>query len=453
MRLITPTLHQQIHASYARLKSRSKVATELGINRHTAAKWILIPLQATTESQQPNRRKEGTSTLRELLLGERLSVAELVEKLDVAPSTVRELLVTEPGVERDGDKFWIEKAVEVEPLREAVQADRSERRAKLDYDGLKRRYDHLLEEHDASEARFAALLKVKERVEPLRVTFDPTLSKDQSVAIVTASDWHVGERVDPKTINGLNEYNPDIAQSRARFFFQNTLKLVRKERQNAEIDTLVLWLGGDFLSGYIHPELEESNYMSPTEEVRFAKSLLIGGLKMLKEDGEFKRILVPTSHGNHGRTVMKRRVSTSAANSYEWMMYSDLADLFSGDEVIEFQVASGYFNYLKIYNKALRFSHGDNIRSLGGISGLLHPAVKYFSRANAQTYADFDTIGHFHQRIPYSAVYRIAVNGSLIGFNAFAQSISASPEPPTQNFQLLNHKRGFTIATQIDLED
>jgi hypothetical protein len=44
---------------------------------------------------------------------------------------------------------------------------------------------------------------------------------------------------------------------------------------------------------------------------------------------------------------------------------------------------------------------------------------------------------------------RIQVNGSVIGFNAYAMSIKATPEPPQQFFHLLDSRRGKTAQCPI----
>ena len=44
-----------------------------------------------------------------------------------------------------------------------------------------------------------------------------------------------------------------------------------------------------------------------------------------------------------------------------------------------------------------------------------------------------------------------AFNGSLIGYNAYALSIKASFEPPTQTYFLLDKKRGRTMTAPIYL--
>jgi hypothetical protein len=41
------------------------------------------------------------------------------------------------------------------------------------------------------------------------------------------------------------------------------------------------------------------------------------------------------------------------------------------------------------------------------------------------------------------------VNGSLIGYNAYAQSIGASPEEPQQGLNILNKKYGMVSSMSI----
>lgn len=40
-----------------------------------------------------------------------------------------------------------------------------------------------------------------------------------------ASDWHWAENVDPKQIGGVNEYNLEIAQQRARAMIETAIDL------------------------------------------------------------------------------------------------------------------------------------------------------------------------------------------------------------------------------------
>jgi hypothetical protein len=338
-------------------------------------------------------------------------------------------------------------------IEETIDADRELYRLRDNARVSEKKYKHLLNELGLAEERLSAALAIKSDFRTAKVPVPKAGAKGEAAVIWLASDWHIEERVDPRTINYLNEYNPDISSRRMKAFFRNGLKLTRKERQDVDIKTLVLWLGGDLVSGYIHEELMEGNYMSPTEAILFAQEHIAGGIKMLLEDGEFQRIIVPCSYGNHGRTTPKKRISTGYKNSYEWLMYQNLAMHFAGVKEVEFQVSDGYLNYVEVYGKTLRFHHGDSVGYGGGIGGISIPLNKFIGKTNHQRWADCDSIGHFHQRTPYNHANKFQINGSLIGFNAYAQSIGASPETPMQCFQVLDSKRGFTGAYPILLDE
>lgn len=357
----------------------------------------------------------------------------------------------QPKNETPADPVVVVKQA-TEPVRAHV-ADREKFRRESEIAALHSKYRDALNDLAEVEAQRDAMLAISEPVKPLVITADLSNTKGEAVAIWQASDWHVEERVDAATVNHVNAYNPEIAERRAKAFFRNGLKLVRKERQDVAIDTMVLHLGGDLITGYIHEELEESNYLSPVEAVQFVKQLLLGGLGLLQTDGEFKSIEVVTSWGNHGRTTKNIRVSTGHKNSYEWMLYNDLASRYENDPIIKFHVGNSYFTYAELYGRLIRFHHGDAVKYHGGIGGLTVPLLRYIAKSNQQKHVAADFIGHFHSRIPYSPATRVAVNGSLVGFNAYAMRIGASPEPPVQNFQLCDSRYGFTIASPIIVED
>lgn len=312
---------------------------------------------------------------------------------------------------------------------------------------LEAKYDHLLKEYELSEKRFDALLNIKE--EPNVTPIEPVLSssKNEAIPVILLSDWHFEERVDSATVNGLNEYNLEIAAYRWNKCIQNSLKLVHKERQSSDIAQAVIWLGGDFITGYIHEELEESNYLSPVQATRFAKEKIITAIKFYLDHGKFDRITIPCNFGNHGRTNKKPRVATAYKNSYEWMMYMDIADYFAGDKRVNFSVPNGMFTYVDVMGYMCRFFHGDSVQYGGGIGGLTVPLIKAIQRYDQQQKADYNFMGHYHQL--WQATRNCKVNGSGIGFGPYAQRIGASPEEPKQAFNLIDRKYGLTTQMEI----
>ncbi len=330
-----------------------------------------------------------------------------------------------------------------------VDHERTVRALKRRVQELEQVRKSLHERLDDAEDRLDVALAIADSPSP-ECSIEPRKRRqNEATAFLCASDWHVGELVDPSTVNGKNSYNPEIAQARGERYFQNSLRLIELARAGVRIDDVVLWLGGDMMTGYIHEELVESNTMSPSEECLFLLDMLSQGIEFLLDKGSIKRLVVPCNYGNHGRTNPKRRVSTGAKNSYEWMTYHVLAQRFASDKRVEFLVADSSHIYVDVYGHTVRLHHGDDVRYQGGVGGLSIPLRKATDSWDTFKEADLTVIGHWHQFVDYG--YAL-VNGSLIGFNAYALSVKARFEPPRQAFFLIDKERGKTLVAPIWVE-
>lgn len=269
----------------------------------------------------------------------------------------------------------------------------------------------------------------------------------EATAIVQWSDWHLDEVVKKSTVNGKNEFNPDIAKKRAAALFKNTVRVVDTQRHDVRIENLVLHLGGDFIGGYIHDELQQTNSMSPIEGVLFAKDLLCSGIDYLIEHGNFKTITVITSPGNHGRLTRKMQFANGYAMNLETMLYHSVAGWFENFKQVKFCIEESEVSYLKVYGKVLRFFHGHQIKFAGGIGGVGVPLYKKLHRWNDSTPAYYNFMCDKHT---YSTpTPDCQINGSLKGYDAFAEGCGFKYEEPVQSFTLLDSKRGITIKTKI----
>lgn len=278
--------------------------------------------------------------------------------------------------------------------------------------------------------------------------------KDEAIAISVLSDVHIEEPVIKSVVSGLNEYNLQIAEERITRYFKRLLYMINQSRKAGyHIDNLVLaWLG-DFITGYIHEELEEVNSLTPVQASLLIQSLLIKGVKLLSEDGKLKKIVIPCTPGNHGRTTKKKRFTTGYKNSYEWLMYHNIKNLFEsigGYENVEFIIPESEFIYLDLFGYINKFSHGDHFKYQGGIGGIEIPLKKWILRENTVIKTDMSWIGHWHQ---YIVLNKVRVNGAAIGYNSYARAFGFEPEPPKMQFQLLDKKRGFTLNNPILLTD
>ena len=217
--------------------------------------------------------------------------------------------------------------------RVSIDINKSQESAKVrEY---KDKYSYVLKKLEESEKRFDALIGVKEPVDLVHIEPIVSQSKSEACPVIMLSDWHFEERIDPLTINGLNEYNLDIAAHRWNKCIQNSGKLIHKERHSSDIKQVIIWLGGDFITGYIHEELEESNYLSPTQAVRFAKERIISALKFYEQYGRFERIVVVCNFGNHGRC---HDSETELLTKNGWKKYYEIS---VGDIVATYNMKSG----------------------------------------------------------------------------------------------------------------
>jgi hypothetical protein len=279
-------------------------------------------------------------------------------------------------------------------------------------------------------------------------TGDPS-SRNDATALVVWSDWHWGERVELAATNGLNEFNPRIAEARANKIYQNTLKLINKERHSSTIGHLVIGLLGDLITGMLHEEQAElgGNHLSPTEEVEQVQNSLSSGIRFLLDKGELERITIICVGGNHGRLTRKMRSGAGHLYSLENLMYWNLRRVLQ-DPRIEWIIPEANMTYFKVYALTLRFFHGWEVNYQGGVGGVLVPMLKFLLRQDRNIRADYSFCGHFHTLLNNDS-NGIGINGSLIGANPWSLSKGFPAEPPRQLFRVIDREHGLTGAYPI----
>jgi len=308
---------------------------------------------------------------------------------------------------------------------------------------VSKKYRGALKEIHSLEREMDALLEIKKSKNVHQIKSRRSVTSEATV-VVCASDWHVEETVLKSKVSGLNEYNLDIAKERANQLFVKAVKLTRKEQQDIPIKDMVLFLGGDFLSGSIHEELLSNCSLRPIEAVLYAQELIESGIRYITKLSELK-LTVVCACGNHSRITGKTHISQEQGNSLEYFMYHTLRQRLESERV-HFVIGDGYHVYLDIYGKTFRFHHGSSLRYAGGVGGITIPVNKAIAQWNKGKVAARDIFGHFHQYMPMS---NFCANGSLIGYNAYAVSIKADFERPQQAFFLMDRVRGVTVHIPI----
>lgn len=310
------------------------------------------------------------------------------------------------------------------------------RRAELTKSNLERLVGELqeqLRERDNLLAAAAGALEPREVASIVPLGKPGTLPP--AAYVMLASDWHLGERVRPEEVRGLNEYNPEIAQERAERFWKANLTMLRTARAAWDVRQVVLWLGGDFITNWIHEELVSENWLSPTEETRLGYDTLSRGLEFVLAEYDCERVVVVTSSGNHGRTTVKKHSAGAFRTSYEFLCYQLLEQRFQGR--VEFQLGYGYENHLTVMGVPFTFHHGDEVQFNGGVGGIYPALYRRMHRTDAGR-AAHHCYGHHHT---LSFAPRATGNGSLIGPNSYGLSKGFAPEEPQQASFVVDGKR------------
>lgn len=267
-----------------------------------------------------------------------------------------------------------------------LRARQNARREKKTSKELLQRVDKLEKELEASKHISSSRNYYK--IEPISV------GGSDAVAVAIASDWHIGEIVKAWQVNGLNKFNEKICYERVKRYFRHVAKLIKQNQDHTRIDTLILAILGDMISGNIHEELQESNRLLPIEEIIECQEHLASGIRYLLEHTDV-RLVIPCHSGNHSRINKQRKVSTEAGNSLEKLMYHALAKEFDSDPRVQFLISDGYHSYVDVWdNFTIRFHHGHSIRYYGGVGGLSIPMNKAVAQWNKLRHVQLDVIGH-----------------------------------------------------------
>ena len=155
---------------------------------------------------------------------------------------------------------------DIKKIGEQVQADSQIEMLKRQIREKEARHKDTLKYVSTLEARlgWAEAIKAPPRIREWTETKAKKTTK--AVAMVDLSDWHVGEVVTLDGTNGMNEFNPQIAERRIKRVFEKIPEYI--ERYVPMSNRLYLSLLGDFITGHIHPELARRQFVSGPDFLR-----------------------------------------------------------------------------------------------------------------------------------------------------------------------------------------
>ena len=323
--------------------------------------------------------------------------------------------------------------------QQQLTADAELARLRAEVAGLRSKYKTALEQIDRERERgdrFTALQGVTPVALTKTVKAHKKRAKHDATAILMLSDIHCEERVLPETVNGENDYSLDVCQLRLAELEERFLDCLEHERNQADVRRVVIWLGGDFITGHIHPDCVEVAQLSPMNATRWIAERLRALINSVAQHAD--EVIVCTNAGNHGRSTEKNRIATELEHSWEQLMFFTLAREETNKNV-RWQIAEGHLGYVDLDGFLLRTTHGHSIRFAGGVYGLALPASKAIARWDAGRKAHLTIFGHYHTW-GWLRGARYVANGSVIGHSPYAERV-ASPERPCQGMAIVDHGR------------
>lgn len=285
----------------------------------------------------------------------------------------------------------------------------------------------------------------------------PAGEDSPGVPMLFLSDWHIGETVDAAQMHGANAFNAEVAEARVKRLLDRTLYLAFQHVRAPKYPGIVVILGGDFVSGWLHEELFQTDWCPPTRAANWCVSRLHRILDRLAD--AFGAVHVVAVPGNHGRLTRKPMAKGGATACFDHAIYEALVDRLEGDARITFTVpAAGDCivqvagtRYLVMHGHELGVKGGDGI--IGALGPIMRGAIKT-GRAERSIGRDFDVLvlAHFHQSI-WQPRQGIIVNNSLKGWDEYARKSRFAFSPPAQWLWFSHPRFGPNLPFDVFLED
>lgn len=274
------------------------------------------------------------------------------------------------------------------------------------------------------------------------------------VPTVLLSDLHWGEVVTASEVNGVNEYNLEIAERRLRRCTSTVINLL-KTKLSGEYPGIILAMAGDMFDGFALPHMEllinsDDHILSTFLRLQ---ECLIWVIRTLAD--AFGKVFIPVVVGNHGRLHMKPQAKGAVQNNLDWLLAKQLELYFKSDKRVVFHIPDSLDCFYSIYGKTTCLTHGDQFKGGSGIAGIWSAILLGEARKRKRQQAvgrAFDNLvlGHWHQATLGKGTI---VNGSMVGYDEFAYRNNFGFELPTQAMWITHPVYDITHWLPIYLED
>lgn len=168
------------------------------------------------------------------------------------------------------------------------------------------------------EQKLDYLEKIIKSSKPHDIKIDLRDKNVRKTAIVTCSDWHIGECFN----NEWGRYDSDIARERIEEYANKAIQRCVKE----DISNVIICGLGDLVSGNIHNSIAVTNRENVIEQITLASELMLNFVKAFVDQGFY--VTFTNICGNHSRISRKEEAVKDERldNLIGWFVSTHLLD-------------------------------------------------------------------------------------------------------------------------------
>jgi predicted phosphodiesterase len=258
--------------------------------------------------------------------------------------------------------------------------------------------------------------------------------KIKESALLVLSDMHGDQEILPRRVQGLENYNFEVACLRAENIVDTTISHLKDNMTNYSFDTLYIAGLGDYVNGDIHNAQEHSKWKNAIKN-----SMGVGEMiAMMVTDFSkyFKKIVFCSVAGNHGRRQPKKDYR-GANNNWDYLVAVHAATRLQGliDEGrLEVKIPDAWSMGIDIEGWNFVLNHGDDVKGWNGIPfyGIERKTRRLTALGAVQgRIPNYYLYGHFHTlSTSQHTTGEVVMNGSWMSTDEYAlESLGAYSEP------------------------
>jgi len=253
-------------------------------------------------------------------------------------------------------------------------------------------------------------------------------------AVLVLSDSHGDQEILGKRVQGLEEYNFDVACIRAQRIVDTTISHLKQNLKGYNFERLYIVGLGDYVNGDIHKATEHSKWKNALKNSMGMGELLAMMITDLSR--HFPEIVFTSVSGNHGRRSIKKDYR-GAQDNWDYMVACHAATRLQGlieEKRLKVFFPDSWAMGLSIYDWNFILNHGDDIRSWNSIPWYgIERKTRRLNAIGAVTgdIPNYFLFGHFHNMATQQhTTGETIINSSWSATDEYAlNSLGAYSEP------------------------